>query len=191
MRAGKVGAKRSQLVDDIEDGLALATRLHILEVDHRISVEVDEPFFRRPSHVRPTLARAKDAATPLFRQVARHRPTKQVSVVSAMTLVIQDLMDVLALALTRVGELLPNMRRATLVAPLNFILLETHKNGLLLFVVSHSDYPLGVGDLDPLDLSHLLSLSFFSLLSSWGRRGRATWQALASGRVCLCPCAKT
>jgi hypothetical protein len=50
------GSERSQLVDDGEERLALASILHILEVDHRVAVEDDQPLFRRPCHVL-TLAR--------------------------------------------------------------------------------------------------------------------------------------
>ncbi|HEV7481510.1 MAG TPA: hypothetical protein VGO13_00220 [Solirubrobacterales bacterium] len=46
VRAGKVGAERSQLVDDVEERLAFASGLDVLEVDNRIAVEDDAAEIR-------------------------------------------------------------------------------------------------------------------------------------------------
>jgi hypothetical protein len=50
MRAGKLGPERSELVDDIEDRLALCARLHVLEIEDRVGIEIDSPLLRRPCH---------------------------------------------------------------------------------------------------------------------------------------------
>jgi len=60
MRRRQVWPKILQLLHDVEDRLAISTRLHVLEVDDRIAVEFHDPSSRLLAHS-PTVTLASDS----------------------------------------------------------------------------------------------------------------------------------
>jgi hypothetical protein len=64
MRRRKIRSEILQLLDGIEDRLTLSSRLHILEVDDRIGIDLDQPhpWFSAGRNFLSALSKLDDAA---------------------------------------------------------------------------------------------------------------------------------